>query len=102
MSLARTEFLTAIGNPKAILIFTAFFPQFLDQADAYGPQFAIMGVTFIAMEACVLLGYGLVGGQVKGLIRSARHMRWLNRISGSLLIAAGVLLALTDRTRSTA
>jgi len=102
MSLARTEFLTAIGNPKAILIFTAFFPQFLDQAGSYGPQFAIMGVTFIAMEACVLLGYGLVGGQVKGLIRSARHMRWLNRISGSLLIAAGVLLALTDRTRSSA
>lgn len=102
MSLARTEFLTAIGNPKAILIFTAFFPQFLDQAGSYGPQFAIMGVTFIAMEACVLMGYGLVGGQVKGLIRSARHMRWLNRISGSLLIAAGVLLALTDRTRSTA
>ncbi|HBN49298.1 MAG TPA: LysE family translocator, partial [Thalassospira sp.] len=34
--------------------------------------------------------------------RSARHMRWLNRISGSLLIAAGVLLALTDRTRSSA
>ncbi|WP_417834953.1 LysE family translocator [Thalassospira xiamenensis] len=102
MTLARTEFLTAIGNPKAILIFTAFFPQFLDQAGSYGPQFAIMGVTFIAMEACVLLGYGLVGGQVKGLIRSARHMRWLNRISGSLLIAAGVLLALTDRTRSSA
>ncbi|MBC06713.1 LysE family translocator [Thalassospira sp.] len=100
--LAKTEFLTAIGNPKAILIFTAFFPQFLDPAEAYGQQFLIMGVTFIAMEVSVLLGYGLLGGQVKGLIKSARHMRILNRISGSLLVGAGVLLALTDRSRTAA
>ena len=100
--LAKTEFLTAIGNPKAILIFTAFFPQFLDPAVAYGPQFTVMGVTFIAMETSVLLAYGLLGGQVKGLIKSARHMRVLNRFSGTLLVGAGVLLALTDRSRTTA
>jgi len=100
--LAKTEFLTAIGNPKAILIFTAFFPQFLDPAVAYGPQFTVMGVTFIAMETTVLLAYGLLGGQVKGLIKSARHMRMLNRVSGTLLVGAGVLLALTDRSRTTA
>ncbi len=99
--LAKTEFLTAIGNPKAILIFTAFFPQFLDPAVAYGPQFTVMGVTFIAMETSVLLAYGLLGGQVKGLIKSARHMRVLNRVSGTLLVGAGVLLALTDRSRTT-
>ncbi|MFH1804952.1 MAG: LysE family transporter [Pseudomonadota bacterium] len=97
MTLARTEFLTAIGNPKAILIFTAFFPQFLDPAAAYGPQFAVMGLTFLVLEACVLFGYGLVGGQVKGLIRSARHMTILNRISGGLLMGAGVLLATSRR-----
>lgn len=101
MNLARTEFFTAIGNPKAILFFTALFPQFLAPDVAYGGQFAVMGATFIALEGTVLLGYGLIGGQVKGVIRSARHMRWLNRISGSLLITAGVLLALTDRSRST-
>lgn len=100
--LAKTEFLTAVGNPKAILIFTAFFPQFLDPAVAYGPQFTVMGVTFIAMETSVLLAYGLLGGQVKGLIKSARHMRMLNRVSGTLLVGAGVLLALTDRSRTTA
>ncbi|MBO6578087.1 MAG: LysE family translocator [Thalassospira sp.] len=101
-NLAKTEFLTAIGNPKAILIFTAFFPQFLDPAVAYGPQFTVMGVTFIAMETSVLLAYGLLGGQVKSLIKSARHMRMLNRVSGTLLVGAGVLLALTDRSRTTA
>lgn len=101
-NLAKTEFLTAIGNPKAILIFTAFFPQFLDPAVAYGPQFSTMGVTFIVMESGVLLAYGLLGGQVKGFIKSARHMRVLNRVSGTLLVVAGVLLAFTDRSRTTA
>lgn len=101
-NLAKTEFLTAIGNPKAILIFTAFFPQFLDPALAYGPQFSMMGVTFIIMESCVLLAYGLLGGQVKGFIKSVQHMRVLNRVSGTLLVAAGVLLAFTDRSRTTA
>lgn len=101
-NLLKAEFLTAIGNPKAILIFTAFFPQFLDPAVAYGPQFTVMGVTFIAMESSVLLAYGLLGGQVKGLIKSTRHMRMLNRVSGTLLVGAGVLLALTERSRTTA
>lgn len=101
-TLARTEFLTAIGNPKAILIFTAFFPQFLDPGQPYGPQFAVMGATFIAMEGSILLLYGVLGGQVKGLIKSARHLRMLNRVSGTLLVGAGVLLAFTDRSRPTA
>ncbi|AUG51909.1 LysE family translocator [Thalassospira marina] len=95
--LARREFLTAVGNPKAILIFTAFFPQFLNAQHPYGGQFAIMGVTFLAMEACVLLAYGLVGGQVKGFVRSARHLRILNRVSGGVLIGAGAMLAAARR-----
>lgn len=94
-ALMRAEFLTAAGNPKAILIFTAFFPQFLDPAASYGPQFAIMGGTFIAMEGLVLLAYGLIGGQVRGLVRSVRHMRLLNRISGGVLVGAGILLTFT-------
>ncbi|OSQ39615.1 LysE family translocator [Thalassospira mesophila] len=95
--LARREFLTAMGNPKAILIFTAFFPQFLNAQVPYGPQFAVMGVTFLVMEACVLLAYGLVGGQVKGFVRSARHLRLLNRVSGGVLIGAGAVLAAARR-----
>jgi threonine/homoserine/homoserine lactone efflux protein len=95
--LARREFLTAMGNPKAILIFTAFFPQFLNAQAPYGEQFAIMGLTFLLLEACVLLAYGLVGGQVKGFVRSARHLRILNRVSGGVLMGAGALLAVARR-----
>ena len=97
IDLARREFFTAMGNPKAILIFTAFFPQFLNAQNPYGIQFAIMGVTFLALEACVLMAYGLVGGQVKGFVRSARHLRLLNRVSGGALIGAGALLAAARR-----
>lgn len=42
LALARQEFLVAAGNPKAILIFTAFLPQFIDPAQAVAPQFALL------------------------------------------------------------
>ena len=40
LALARQEFLVAAGNPKAILIFTAFLPQFVDPSKAVTPQFS--------------------------------------------------------------
>ena len=47
--MARQEFLIAIGNPKAILIFTAFFPQFIDSAH-YLASFAVLGAIFLVLE----------------------------------------------------
>jgi threonine/homoserine/homoserine lactone efflux protein len=46
--LARQEFLVAAGNPKAILIFTAFFPQFVDRS-AYAASFVVLGATFLLL-----------------------------------------------------
>ncbi len=46
---ARQEFLVAAGNPKAILVFTAFFPQFVTPG-AYWQSFAIEGAIFLAFE----------------------------------------------------
>lgn len=71
--MARSDFLIAIGNPKAILVFTAFFPQFLTPGAAAIPQFAALSRT--------------PHGQIV-----------LNRISGSVMIGAGALLAATRRT----
>jgi hypothetical protein len=48
-SLARQEFLVGIGNPKAIVIFTAFFPQFVDP-DRYLASFAVLGALFLVFD----------------------------------------------------
>jgi threonine/homoserine/homoserine lactone efflux protein len=95
-SLARQEFLVASGNPKAILIFTAFFPQFLDP-HAYWWCFLIMGTTFLLLEAVAMALYAAAGARLKTLTGNARALTWLNRISGSMLILFGALLTLARR-----
>jgi threonine/homoserine/homoserine lactone efflux protein len=49
-SLARQDFLVAVGNPKAIVIFTAFLPQFVEISKPAVPQFAVLGALFLGLE----------------------------------------------------
>ncbi|MFD2206946.1 LysE family translocator [Kiloniella antarctica] len=91
--IVRQEFLVAISNPKAILVFTAFFPQFLVAESPMLSQFAIMGITFIVLEVIALFLYAISGKQLSFLTRTARGQKIMNRASGTLLIGAGGLLA---------
>lgn len=92
----RQEFLVAIGNPKAILIFTAFFPQFVDATNYWG-SFMILGAIFLVLEMLAIALYAYAGTRLSGLIRNARGLRWINRVSGSTMIAFGALLAAARR-----
>ena len=91
--LAKREFLVANGNPKAILIFTAVFPQFVDPAQAALPQFAVLGLTFLLVESFAVTVYALCGRQAGRLGGRLGAGRWLNRVSGGMLIGAAGLLA---------
>ncbi|MGO1120186.1 LysE family translocator [Rhodovibrionaceae bacterium A322] len=94
--LTKKEFLVAMGNPKAILIFTAFFPQFLDPSQPQAMQFAIMGQTFLIIELVALVSYVILG---KGLtrLRLKPGSRLMNRLSGGIMMGAGALLAAARR-----
>lgn len=94
--LIRQEFLVAIGNPKAILIFTAFFPQFVVPGDYWG-SFASLGAVFLALELVAIALYAYAGTRLSGVMRQARGLRWINRISGATMIAFGAMLALARR-----
>ncbi|PWR23993.1 LysE family translocator [Zavarzinia compransoris] len=95
-ALARQEFVVAAGNPKAILVFTAFLPQFVDPG-AYALSFTILGATFLVLEAVAIALYALIGARLGAAMARGRAMAWFNRISGSLMILFGVLLAFTRR-----
>ncbi len=93
-ALARMEFTTAIANPKAILYFTAAFPQFIGDAANFTERFLILGAVFLVCEYMVLWGYALVGGGLasSGLLDGVR--RWINKITGATFLGfAGAMVA---------
>jgi len=90
-ALALQEFWTAIGNPKAILIFTAFLPQFVEPG-AYWQSFAIVGLIFLGLEVIAVFLYAVLGHRLNRLSRNRTLFGWLNRISGATMIGFGVTL----------
>lgn len=84
--------LVGASNPKALLFFAAFFPQFLNPAQAWAPQFAILAGSFIAIEFSVLSVCTLFAARIAPWLRQAGKARWFNRITGSLFAAMGTLL----------
>ena len=88
-------FVTSSANPKAVVFFAALFPQFINPAKPTAHQFAILGLTYVAIDGCFLLFYGCFADWIKN--RFEKHIdRYLNRISGSLLIGSALLLGLKD------
>lgn len=94
--LFRQEFLVASSNPKAILIFTAFFPQFVDQQQ-YWLSFAILGAAYMVFESISMATYSFAGSRLKVLLKNARAIRWVDRLSGSMMVGFGIALAATQR-----
>jgi threonine/homoserine/homoserine lactone efflux protein len=88
--LIRQEFWMAAGNPKAILIFTAFLPQFVDTALSTTKQFAVLGLLFLALEWIAIAIYALLGSYLKQWFDAPKRKRVFNRCCASLLASAGV------------
>ncbi|MTW12989.1 LysE family translocator [Pseudoduganella eburnea] len=96
--LARQEFFVAAGNPKAILIFTAFLPQFVDPADTVGAQFLVLGMFFLLLEMVALAAYAWIGARMQKWFAQPRGKRIFNRSCAGLLAGAGMGLLLSRRT----
>jgi homoserine/homoserine lactone efflux protein len=95
--LMRQEFLLGISNPKAMLLFAAIFPQFINPAQPAAMQFMTLGATYLAAEYVSALAYGLGGRQIRRLVKSPRAARRLNRATGGVFMGAGGLLLAAHR-----
>jgi homoserine/homoserine lactone efflux protein len=85
------------SNPKSLLFFTAFFPQFIDPAQPFLPQFLLLSLTFVVGDF-LILGCGAFGvGRIAPRLRDARIVRAINRTCGALFAALGGLLLLSRR-----
>jgi threonine/homoserine/homoserine lactone efflux protein len=87
-------FLVALSNPKLLVFFGAFIPQFVDMNQDHLPQVALLGVTFMIVAALTDIVYALLAGSVRSFF-SVQRTRMLSRISGGVMIGGGVWLALT-------
>ncbi|MDJ1137546.1 LysE family translocator [Streptomyces iconiensis] len=86
--LARQEFVVAASNPKALLLFTVFLPQFLtDGAPHVAPPLLALGVAYIAVEFCCACGYAAIGARLKRLGLTRRAQRLLDAGTGLAMLA---------------
>ena len=78
-------------NPKSIIFFVAFVPQFLDAARPFLPQVAALVATFVVMAALNSLLYAFLAALARERLRQPGVQRAVNRTGGTLLIGAGAL-----------
>ena len=90
-------FLVGVSNPKALLFFAAFFPQFLNADLPFVPQFAVLSLTFVAFELTVLTAFALGVSRIAPLLSQSGTMRWVNRVSGGLFTLMGAALLFTRK-----
>ncbi|KHT60508.1 homoserine transporter [Photobacterium gaetbulicola] len=91
--LCRQAVLVNLTNPKTVVFLVALFPQFIDPSQPQMAQLWVLGITTIAVDAMVMLGYVVLASRLAGYIRSDRIMAALNRVFGSMFIGCGALLA---------
>ena len=86
-------FLVILSNPKALLFFGAFIPQFVDPNGNAARQVVLLGAIFMAVATLCDGAYAVLVGRL-GLALSGRRVRLASRLSGGLLVGGGLWLAL--------
>ena len=83
-------FVLGASNPKDILFFAAFLPQFLSSDRPFLLQLLVMIATWTVLDLLCKLAYGLGAHGAARYLRSGNGQRWFNRTSAGLFGAAGV------------
>lgn len=93
---ANTYLVTAL-NPKGIVFFVAFLPQFIDPSAGVTQQLWVLAITFVVMATLNATLYAVFAGSARKVLSSPRAQRRFNLAGGSLLSIAGVWALLAKR-----
>jgi len=88
--------LMSLTNPKALVFYAAFLPQFIDPVRSAGPQLAELAVVWFVIGAANDTAWALLAGRLRPVLATRGRLR--NRVSGGLMVGAGVGLAFVRRT----
>ena len=88
-----------LSNPKVLIFFLAFLPQFADPARAsVAPQILLLGLVFMLATLLVFGAIALFSGHFGALLqRSARAQQWLQRTAGLVFLGLALRLATSAR-----
>jgi homoserine/homoserine lactone efflux protein len=90
-------FIVSLTNPKTILFFSAFLPQFVSRQGDYAIQIAILSITFLVLATLLDGLYAIFAGRITRLIQTCRVHKIQNGLSGILYFGAGIWLAVLRR-----
>ncbi len=95
----REGVLTNLFNPKAVLFYVTFLPQFVNPAHGRAQlQLVVLGLTFAVLEVIILKALACSAGYVSAwLTRKPQNARRVSVASGTLLVGLGVRLAFADK-----
>jgi len=90
-------FIVGASNPKAIIFFTALFPQFIDTNSSLLIQFVILYSTFAVFELFWLFVYGYYASKSVKFLKQEGKAKLFNKVTGGIFIGAGSYLALSSK-----
>jgi threonine/homoserine/homoserine lactone efflux protein len=90
----RQGFVSNVLNPKLVVFFISILPQFTSGDASFFGQVVILGIAFEVITIVWLSSYGLFVARVGEAMRNPRVRRALERVSGSVLIALGLRVAI--------
>ena len=93
----RRGFIVGVTNPKTLLFYAAFFPQFIDPTLSSGFQLLVLCPTFVLVGGTIDLIYALSASKARQWLTHPHAKHITDRVSGTILIAAGAGLAATRR-----
>ena len=88
-----------VMNPKAVIFFAAFLPQFYDPEHGLLPQFLAMAGTFVGVEVVVEVLLATFASKLAAFLSSGAGMRMFNRATGGVFVLAGAYLLTLERPR---
>ena len=90
-------FVVGATNPKALVFFTALFPQFINQSQPLLPQYFVLVITFAVMELGWLMFYAQLSARSSKWFVSTARAKLMNRMTGGVFVCAGLLMSTTRR-----
>ncbi len=94
----RRGFLVSLTNPKTILFFGAFLPQFVTEQTAYLWQIGVLSASFLLLATASDMLYAVLAGRLGDLFQRHRMQRWQDGLSGGLFLGVAAWLALRHQS----